>query len=222
MTGLVYKDLLIQRKLLLLYLLYYVIFGGMCAVHITTMFTVCGVTMFMGLTLTTNSFVYDNQAKWETYAAAAPGGYEDMVLAKYLFSLLITLCSGLMLLVLDLILYLGGGTELTPRELLPVILTSTGTCLVINSIMLPCLFRLGAEKARIVLVILLVLVCAVVSALYLGGQLMAGWFLTLARIQEMYGGMGRMMMPLLLPLLLCAVVGVSLYLSLRICKKKEF
>ena len=147
MTGLVYKDLIVLKKQLRYYLVFLVIYGGM---------TVAGmgpgilgaVICIVGMILPMSSIAYDEQARWDKYAAATPAGRAGIVGGKYLFTLVVVgSMTGLVILCMVL-LRLTGLVKNDMAELVFTALGCGGAALFINAITLPLMLKFGAEKSR--------------------------------------------------------------------------
>ena len=213
MIGLVYKDFLVQRKTLG----YYLVLTAIYAVAATSggmgMGVLGAMTMLVGVLLPTSAFAYDEQAKWDGYAAALPGGRRDMVRGRYLFALACVL-GGCVLTVtaMGVVSLLGLGEDM-PGILLAAVVC-TGMALLIDCVLLPLLFRFGAEKSRIMMMVLF--------AVVFGGVVVLGKLLsTQVEAWEPAGAMTTVL-PVLAILLLAAAAAVSYRISLRICTKKEY
>lgn len=147
MTGLVYKDLIVLKKQLRYYLVFLVIYGGM---------TVAGmgpgilgaVICIVGMILPMSSIAYDEQARWDKYAASTPAGRAGIVGGKYLFTLVVL--GGMTALVLLCMagLRLAGLVQEGMAELVFTALGCAGAALFINAITLPLMLKFGAEKSR--------------------------------------------------------------------------
>ena len=147
MTGLVYKDLIVLKKQLRYYLVFLVIYGGM---------TVAGmgpgilgaVICIVGMILPMSSIAYDEQARWDKYAASTPAGRAGIVGGKYLFTLVVVgSMTGLVILCMVL-LRLTGLVKNDMAELVFTALGCGGAALFINAITLPLMLKFGAEKSR--------------------------------------------------------------------------
>ena len=210
MMGMVYKDCLLLRKQLSYYLIFFVLYTGLAAAGIFPPFVLPGLVVFIGLMLPMSSFAYDEQARWDKYAAALPGGRAGVVRARYVFTLLACLVSLLFSLSLQLLTALVSGAkgqewmDLLLSGLLPV----AYGCLM-NAILLPLLFRFGSQKGRLYLLL----------ALGLGVGLVFG---SIGILKEI----GLPLTELALPLAALPVVGLlalvpSYFLSLRVFRKKD-
>ncbi|MCI5842147.1 MAG: ABC-2 transporter permease [Clostridiales bacterium] len=148
MIGLVCKDLLCLRKSATSYLFVVVIYGLLTVVGVwdsTILATVMAVLVSM---LPYSCFSYDNMAKWELYGLALPLRRSQIVLARYLTVLLALAFSAVLC-----CLFGGVTAALGQMEDWGLYLSSAigalGFSVLLNAILLPLLYRFGAERARI-------------------------------------------------------------------------
>lgn len=104
----------------------------------------------MGMMLVISSFSYDEYNKWDSYALTMPVNRRQIVLSKYCFVLFFLVVSTLLAFVTSIIgmmIHQTGTLEETlySSMIAPIII------LVIISILMPLLYKYGAEKARFAL-----------------------------------------------------------------------
>lgn len=146
MTGLIVKDMMVSKRSLKAYfgiMLFYAVltFMGVFSISFVTAFV-----SVMLIMLPIGAFSYDEAAKWDRYAMALPLGRRAVVGARYLFTLLVTLIS------LALALLSGVAVSVTGQGSLFEVMVSAFTILaaglLIEDILLPLCYKLGAERAR--------------------------------------------------------------------------
>lgn len=148
MMGLLIKDLLCLRRQVKVYVIATVVYGGMTLMGVwdvsffTWFFTLIAAMIPLSL------FALDAAAKWDTYALTLPVGRNGVAAARYLFTLLVV-CVGLVL-----SLAMGGLTMALGRMedwggFLMAASVAAGAGLLLNAVMLPVLYKVGPEKARI-------------------------------------------------------------------------
>lgn len=163
MKALLYKDLCVLWKQMKFVIFLVALFCAMPSVgglDLNTFFMA-----YAGLLVPISLFSYDERARWDALAAMLPYAARDLVLSRYLFSWLATAFAVLCYLVGQVLF--SPGTPLTGEALLLPAFT-VGLLLVIQAVYFPVLFRLGAEKGRLaMLVVIVAVVClaALVSAL---------------------------------------------------------
>lgn len=150
MTGLIYKDLLCLRKSVLSYGVVIAIYIVLSVMGVLDMSILAGVLALMVSLLPVSSFSFDQAAKWECYGLALPVSRTKTVAARYVVVLLMAAAGAALAL-------LGGAvTVLLERgadweTYLVTLAVSLGLSILINAILLPLLYKFGAERARIAL-----------------------------------------------------------------------
>lgn len=160
MKGLLLKDILMLKS-------YARTLGVLVVVYLASGIAWDNVYFFAGMSgvlcvmMVMSSFSYDNYAKWDKYGASLPVTRSDMVGAKYLLALLMTglgtVITGLMYLVFMLV------RKGDLSELLPIVFGTTAAGAFLVSVLLPCIYKFGAEKARLVLMLTGVLIALTIS-----------------------------------------------------------
>ena len=153
MTGLIYKDFLALKGHLTTYLVFFLVYGGLCLSGVFTASVLCGMVVLMSLITPMTTVTSDDVSRWNRFAIATPACRRGVVTGKYLFTLLVTLASTVFVSLLLVVLALAGGLEEPLSELLL-------SALVMNAVALPLLLKFGAEKARMVSMALFLLVFA--------------------------------------------------------------
>ena len=107
------------------------------------------------------AMAYDERSKWDQMAAMMPYSTRDMVLGKYVFGWLCigaaAVLSGLLQMALSLVV---------DRVFLPgVMVLSVLGAVCILAISLPLMFRMGVEKGRLAMFLVIFLVCGAAGAI---------------------------------------------------------
>ena len=163
----------------------------------------CGFMIFISVGLVSSTISYDAQDKWDRYALSSGVSRRTAVLSKYVFTVVTILCS----LALGLILALALGYR-QAVDFLPVVAYSFAGVLSVG-IVLPCFFRFGVEKARVIYMIVIVFTVA----------LMVGGISLFERLN--FAAQAPWML-VLLAVLSVAILAISYFVSLRIYRNKEF
>lgn len=147
MTGLVKKDLYLSLSMLKSYVLVAVVFALLTLTGIYDISFFVTYLSVMCIMIPVNLFAYDEQARWDKYAAALPSGRAGVVKARYLFTILICLGSLAFALFLQLIVALFTGAQGQARTdlLLSGLLPTAYGCFM-NAVLLPLLFKFGSQK----------------------------------------------------------------------------
>ena len=210
MTGLVKKDFYLSLSMLKSYVL---VAAGFAVLTLTGIYDISFFVTYLSvmcIMIPVNLFAYDEQARWDKYAASLPSGRTGMVKARYIFTILICLGSLAFALLLQLIVALFTGARGQERTdlLLSGLLPTAYGCFM-NAVLLPLLFKFGSQKGRIYLLLAL----GVGVGVIFGG---------LTGLKEM----GISLSELTLPLFVLPVVGLlalipSYFLSRRIFFHKD-
>lgn len=156
MTGLIKKDFYLSVSMFRSYVLVAAVFALLTLAGIYEISFFVTYMSVMCIMIPVNLFAYDEQARWDKYAAALPSGRAGVVKARYLFTILVCLGSLLFALLLQLIVALFTGAQGQERTdlLLSGLFPAAYGCFM-NAILLPLLFKFGSQKGRIYLILAL-------------------------------------------------------------------
>lgn len=216
MSGLIWKDVLVMRKTLKGYALFLALYMVMAVMGMFDVSMVTAMIEIIVMMLPIGAFAYDEQAKWDRYAAVLPMGRRSMVAARYLFTLVTALCAAVFGALVCVILSILGRAELA--EGLATVLAAMGMGIFIADIMLPLCYKLGAERARPYLYLVVFLpVLLLFGAFQLGllDNLDLSWLESLPES-------GALAACAVVPLLALAGLVVSYLISCRVMEGKEF
>ena len=130
MTGLIYKDFLALKGHLTTYLVFFLVYGGLCLSGVFTASVLCGMVVLMSLITPMTTVTSDDVSRWNRFAIATPACRRGVVTGKYLFTLLVTLASTVFVSLLLVVLALAGGLEEPLSELLLSALACAGIALI--------------------------------------------------------------------------------------------
>jgi hypothetical protein len=200
MLGLLLKDIFVLRKSLKIYffaLAFYLVLSITGAFDITM---VTGFITLFTMMLPISSFALDEAARWDKFAAALPVGRRGIVGEKYLLVLCLGAFAEALIAILGLALWLLKGGSL--GEILLTGLGCMAIALLMNSMLLPLLFKFGAEKGRLITMA----VCAVIFLLSFGA----------AKLTDGPLGLPLPLLNTFLPAIVAAVVALALFISWQI------
>ena len=213
MRGLIWKDFLVMRKTLRSYALLFAIYFGLGLLGVFALSGVTAVLEIIVMLLPISAFSYDELAKWPRYAAALPLSVRQVVGARYLFTLLLAGAALVLGALAGLLFSLTGSS---PEDAIAGMLASLGMGLLIADVLLPLCYKLGPERARpwMYVVIFLPLILLFAAA-------KLGLFAPLGALDALpdavlLGGLA------MIPLAGLAGLGVSYLLSCRIVEHAEF
>ena len=153
MKGLLLKDfmnIMRNKKLLILLLAFYVGLGFFMDSNVS----VCGMTVFFLSYQLLTAFSFDEAGKWERFAMTMPLSRRQLVSSKYILMLLLIGLGFLLSCVMGGILNVIHPVEGEGfREIAVAAAGVSAAFLILFSLMMPFIFRLGMEKARLLLII---------------------------------------------------------------------
>ena len=156
MMGLIKKDVYLSLSMLKSYVVVATVFALLTMTGIYDISFFVTYLSVMCIMIPVNLFAYDEQARWDKYAAALPAGRAGMVKARYLFTILICFGTLVFALLLQLIVALFTGVQGQERtDLLLSGLLPTAYGIFMNAVLLPLLFKFGSQKGRIYLILAL-------------------------------------------------------------------
>lgn len=172
MKGLIYKDILAMRRLAGTYLLFFLVYGGLAVGGVFDISVLGGMVVLLGAMVPMSSISMDDTSGWARFAVASPTGRRGIVRGKYLFTLLSLVVSTVLVGLLLTASSLWGLSEHRPIDCLLITLCCTGVALLMDAVLLPLTFQFGAEKARILNMILFAVIFG--SIILLGGAVSNG------------------------------------------------
>ena len=161
MKGLLLEDWYLTLKYLRMLILISLLFAAMSVFSPENgFFRIYPAVMFAMIPVSLYS--YDDREKWTVYAQAFPVSRAQYVTEKYLFG---AICTGALVALLT-VLYLISGAEGFVGAVTLSLVLGLGSA----SLMLPILFRFGAEKGRLAYLIFIGVICGGITALSLSAS----------------------------------------------------
>lgn len=167
MKGLILKDLYTLKSYWKTFAIISVIFIFMAMMNagFTGFLTVW--VPFFTVMMCLSTFTYDEYNNWELYAAALPLRKKDIVKSKYCLSIGTLLLSTIVVLAISIIATIMQGNETAIVERL---FTAVGTLFgvaLITAILYPLIYKFGAEKGRIYLFVVIIILGLIGFGLYM-------------------------------------------------------
>lgn len=218
--GLIIKDLLqlkTYRKTLISFIvifsitpiLQYTSGGGEGIFNMLPIMITLGFGMF-----SIASFNYDEAAKADRYIKSLPISSKEIVLSKYILTICATILGGILGILLAFII----SSILAKEYDIEIIVSALGGILgmsIVEAIQIPCIYKFGAEKARMQIFLVMVILF-VIGALLVGGLI---YWVQRLDIETMKI---EALMPLIFAGFTALVYKVSYNISYKIYEKKEF
>lgn len=218
MKGLIYKDLMLLGKQARLLLVIVVGLTGFCAWGGDTVTVGLSFSAIAALMLSMNCFAYDELAHYDKLVASSPVPKKQVVLARYLSSLLVWAgATGVSLLCMLAVLLIRNRT--LPENLLVqigiAVLAVLALLAVLTSVLFPIFYKFGINKSRLVLIV----VCALWASLLTGAVSLLN---ENPDILPSFAGWNAVLLPALIVAVLALALSVSFSVSVRILEKKEY
>lgn len=152
MKGFIVKEFLLLKKGMGPYFAFLMIAAVFFSITAGVSTTASTIPFFFSI-LIISTFSYDDMARWDPFAVSTPVSRKQIVNAKYITAFLFALLGTLTSCVISLAVLLIQSKPWT-FEITLCILVATGSSLLLNAVMLPLIYRFGAEKARLFLILL--------------------------------------------------------------------
>lgn len=209
MYGLIKKDLLMIKQNLKLFMFVFVLFIGMSTVNGNDM---TFILPFMSVMISISTLSYDSYNNWDAYACALPDGRRNVIRAKYVSTILFVLCS-FTVAILSLFVMNVLGVNIELENAISELVGCLAAIFLIVTIMFPIMYKLGVEKGRISLFVLVFGISGIV--------LLFSKYMSIdipSNIVEFFTSYYKIIVPVITIVLLYG----SYKLSERIYMKKEF
>ena len=208
MIGLIYKDLMVMRKTLALYMVIFAVYGYMGIVY-NQGGLLFAMVLVLSAMLPVSSIAYDERCKWDKIANTAPLSRKEIVMAKYLFAILLTVFSVAVCFVIYLF---DSRMPMTEKLIMCYMLTMGG--MLYQALLLPVNIKFGAEKGRnIMLAIMFVPVLLVVAVSNTGLVDLSAVVLFLENNEQL--------IPYIVTATVAVVYAASVTLSVKIYENKD-
>ena len=206
MLGLIKKDLLIIINNFKQYLIFILIFIFFAFNGIETIiyFPTLVITMIL-----CSTFNYDDMSKWNSYAIASSITRKEIVTSKYIENIIYSVAISLFTVLFTLLISL-----INPINLPNIIISTLGSLIgviLLFSLGYPLIFKFGAEKGRIFLVILIFSIAILIGIL-----------ISIFGISPLIKSFASHYLYLILILGPIILYIISYLISLRIYLKKDF
>ena len=137
MRGLIMKDMLTiakQAKAFLILILFFAVIPS---------FSGSSFAMLYAAMMPISALAYDENCKWDQLAAMMPYSVRDIVLSKYLLGYICLLATGALY-----VTAAAKGTAVSGEDIAQIAVMAC-FALIFLAVNLPCMFRLGVEKGRL-------------------------------------------------------------------------
>ncbi|MCK9286741.1 MAG: ABC-2 transporter permease [Sphaerochaetaceae bacterium] len=210
MIGLMYKDMMLATLngkslliILLIMLIPFITSGS------TTMITT--IPMIMTLLLTMTMFAYDNLNKWDRYAMVLPLTDGQVVASRYAVAYGLWLATTILGIVVSVISQSVSKTmETTIGNTIWGVVTSGLAIAVMLAIIIPLIYKFGAEKGRIIIMVIILLPTVII-------QIIKPDVASLLEHRMDMDSISSILAPVAL-----VAIALSFFVSVRIYEKKDY
>ena len=210
MLGLIKKDFLLikanSKSMVIIFIVYLMLaFQGI--------FDVTFIVPLIGIMLFISTFSYDDFNNWNSYAVTLPNGRKNVVRAKYIASIILTIILGAVALAISIGIGYAKTNNINLGEILSSLMGTILSNVIIISLLYPIVFKFGATNGRIILF-------AVVFGIAGIGALIAK-FIDMPFIINMINGLDSYSL-IAIPIISIILLGISYLISNKIYQSKEF
>ncbi len=210
MLGLIKKDFLLIKanlKSMLIIFAIYIILAFQGTFDISFIIPLIGIMLFI------STFSYDDFNNWNSYAVTLPDGRKNVVRAKYIASIILTIILAIVSLAILIIISYAKANSIDLNEMVISLMSSMLSCIIIISLLYPIVFKFGATNARIILFIGVFGIAGI-------GALISK-FIDMTSVTNMINKLDSYPF-ITIPIISVILLGISYLISSRIYQSKEF
>ena len=210
MLGLIKKDFLLikanLKSMVIIFIVYLILtFQGT--------FDVTFIVPLIGIMLFISTFSYDDFNNWNSYAVTLPNGRKNIVRAKYIASIILTVILGIGALAIGIGISYTKTNSINLDEIISSLMGTMLSSVIIITLLYPIVFKFGATNGRIILF-------AVVFGIAGIGAFIAQ-FVDMTFIINMINRLDSYAL-VAIPIISVILLGISYLISNKIYQSKEF
>ncbi len=207
MIGFIIKDLLNLKKSFQTMIFFFAVFLLFSVSMKTPTYLASMITLMLTMT-SVSSFTYDDYSKWEKFGRSLPVTKKQIVLSKYLLTLIMAL-AGSIISAVYILIWQAFNSSASLLENISIVLVMFSVTLIFTSIAIPLIYKFGVEKYRLINLVIfggIFLLFMFVFSVYDISQIPESAFFAIL---------------LCLPVPALLLTGISYTISCRIYNKKE-
>ena len=210
MLGLIKKDFLLikanLKSMVIIFIVYLILaFQGT--------FDVIFIMPLIGIMLFISTFSYDDFNNWNSYAVTLPNGRKNVVRAKYIASIILTVALGIGALAIGIGIRYTKTNNINLDEIISSLMGTMLSSVIIISLLYPIVFKFGATNGRIILFVV------VFGAAGIGALI--AQFVDMTSIINMINRLDSYSL-IAIPIISVILIGISYLISNKIYQNKEF
>ena len=210
MLGLIKKDFLLIKanlKSMVIIFIVYLILAFQGTFDVTFVIPLIGIMLFI------STFSYDDFNNWNSYAVTLPDGRKNVVRAKYISSIILTVVLGAVALAIGIGISYTKTNTIKLDEIISSLMGTVLSSVIIISLLYPIVFKFGATNGRIILF-------AVVFGIAGIGALISN-FVDMTYVINMINRLDNCLL-VAIPIISVILLSISYLVSNKIYKHKEF
>lgn len=210
MLGLIKKDFLLIKanlKSMIIIFVIYIMLAFQGTFDVTFIIPLIGIMLFI------STFSYDDFNNWNSYAVTLPNGRKNVVRAKYIASIILTIILAAVALTIGIEISYTKTNSINLDEIISSLMGTMLSSIIIISLLYPIVFKFGATNGRIILF-------AVVFGIAGIGALIAQ-FVDTTPIINMINRLDSYSL-IAIPIISAILLGISYLISNKIYQNKEF
>lgn len=210
MLGLIKKDFLLIKanlKSMVIIFIVYLILAFQGTFDVTFVIPLIGIMLFI------STFSYDDFNNWNSYAVTLPDGRRNVVRAKYIASIILTVVLGAVALAIGIGISYTKTNGINLNEIISSLMGTVLSSVIIIALLYPIVFKFGATNGRIILF-------AVVFGIVGIGALISN-FVDMTSVINMINGLDNYSL-IAIPIISIILLGISYLISNKIYQSKEF
>lgn len=151
MTGLILKDFMVMKKNLFIYAIFGVVYGYLDLTQerngvMFAMMLICSAMVPV------SSISYDERCKWDKLANTTPISRSGIIIAKYMFALILTAISSVFIFCIYLL-----DQEMTIIDNIALVAVMALIAMFYQAALMPIIIKFGSEKGRMFMMIVIFL-----------------------------------------------------------------
>ncbi len=210
MLGLIKKDFLIIKanlKSMVITFIVYLMLAFQGTFDVTFIIPIIGIMLFI------STFSYDDFNNWNSYAVTLPDGRRNVVRAKYIASIILTVVLGIIALAIGIGISYIKTNAINLNEIISSLMGTALSSIIIISLLYPIVFKFGATNGKIILFAVVFGIGGIVA--------LVSNFIDMTSVINMINGLDNYSL-IAIPIISVILLGISYLISNKIYQNKEF
>lgn len=210
MLGLIKKDFLLikanLKSMLIIFIVYFMLaFQGT--------FEVAFVIPVIGIMIFISTFSYDDFNNWNSYAVTLPAGRKNVVIAKYIGSVILMMLLVTVTFLTEIIVCYTKNSVLDLNEIVSSMMITLLSSVLIISLLYPMVCKFGVTNARVILFVAVFVIVGIGTLVMKYADMTS--FADIVSIIDKYS-------IIIIPVISVILLGISYLISYKIYQNKEF